>query len=111
MQSGRPSYTATYQPVRTGAYQVAVTQLLPGGLSATYWDNQWLYGAAVVQRVDAQVRDGTVSRAGLVICALFCAASVVGGSLPTASLPGFRCSTCFGSVVPRAHGRNASLSA
>ncbi|CAM9793001.1 unnamed protein product, partial [Hapterophycus canaliculatus] len=56
MQSGRPSYTASYQPTRTGPYQVAVTQLLPGGLGATYWDNQWLYGAAVVQRVDAQVK-------------------------------------------------------
>lgn len=29
--------------------------MLPGGLSATYWDNQWLFGAPAVQRVDAQV--------------------------------------------------------
>lgn len=55
MQSGRPSYTASYQPAQTGPYQVAVTQLLPGGLSATYWDNAWLFGSAAVQRVDAQV--------------------------------------------------------
>lgn len=56
MQSGRPSYTANYQPVGTGPYQVAVTQLLPGGLSATYWDNEWMVDAPAVQRVDAQVR-------------------------------------------------------
>lgn len=55
MHSGRPSYTASYQPVGTGPYQVAVMQMLPGGLSATYWDNQWLFGAPTVQRVDAQV--------------------------------------------------------
>lgn len=55
MQSGRPSYTASYQPVGTGPYQVSVTQLLPGGLSATYWDNEWLVDAPAVQRVDAQV--------------------------------------------------------
>lgn len=55
MQSGRPSYTASYKPAQTGPYQVAVTQLLPGGLSATYWDNAWLLGAPAVQRVDAQV--------------------------------------------------------
>lgn len=40
----------------TGPYQVSVTQLLPGGLSATYWDNEWLVDAPAVQRVDAQVR-------------------------------------------------------
>ncbi|CAM9800578.1 unnamed protein product [Ectocarpus sp. 6 AP-2014] len=56
MHSGRPSYTASYQPVGTGPYQVAVTHMLPGGLSATYWDNQWLFGAPAVQRVDAQVK-------------------------------------------------------
>lgn len=61
MQSGRPSYTASYQPVGTGPYQVAVTQLLPGGLSATYWDNEWLVDAPAVQRVDAQVRDQNVA--------------------------------------------------
>lgn len=55
MQSGRPSYTASYAPVGTGPYQVVVTQLLPGGLSATYWDNEWLLDAPVVQRVDAEV--------------------------------------------------------
>ncbi len=55
MQSGRPSYTASYEPVGTGPYQVAVTQLLPGGLSATYWDNEWLLDAPAVQRVDAEV--------------------------------------------------------
>lgn len=35
--------------------QVMVTQLLRGGLSATYWDNRWLYGAPAVQRVDPEV--------------------------------------------------------
>lgn len=72
MQSGRPSYTASYQPTRTGAYQVAVTQLLPGGLSATYWDNQWLVGATVVQRVDAQVCLDAVSSTGRTRFALYC---------------------------------------
>lgn len=63
MQSGRPSYTASYQPAQTGSYQVAVTQLLPGGLSATYWDNAWLLGAPAVQRVDAQVNAKTANAA------------------------------------------------
>ncbi|CAM9116620.1 unnamed protein product, partial [Sphacelaria rigidula] len=57
MQAGRPSYTASYKPLATGAYQVVgVTQLLPGGLSATYWDNQWLIGSPTVQRVDPEVK-------------------------------------------------------
>lgn len=61
MQSGRPSYTASYKPEQTGPYQVAVTQLLPGGLSATYWDNAWLFGSPAVQRVDAQVNERQAS--------------------------------------------------
>lgn len=36
-------------------WQVTVAQLLSGGLSATYWDNQWLLGSPSVQRVDPEV--------------------------------------------------------
>ena len=36
--------------------QASVTQLLPGGLEANFWDNQGLLGAPVVRRVDPEVR-------------------------------------------------------
>ncbi|CAM9122957.1 unnamed protein product, partial [Choristocarpus tenellus] len=30
--------------------------LLPGGLSASYWDNQWLMGAPTIERIDPEIK-------------------------------------------------------
>jgi hypothetical protein len=38
--SGRPDYTGSYSVDVPGQYQIAVSQLIAGGLSAQYWDNQ-----------------------------------------------------------------------
>jgi hypothetical protein len=49
---GLPSYTGTYKANETGAYSLAVLQLQNGGLSAWYYDNQWLTGEPTIERVD-----------------------------------------------------------
>ena len=36
--------------------QTSVTQLLPGGLEANFWDNGYLLGRPIVRRVEPQVR-------------------------------------------------------
>lgn len=36
--------------------QTSVSQLLPGGLDAKFWQNQWLVGPPIIHRVDPQVR-------------------------------------------------------
>lgn len=53
--AGRPSYTGMYDVDLPGEYQIAVSQLVPGGLTAQYWDNQWQYGSPSVERVDPMV--------------------------------------------------------
>ncbi|CAN0550937.1 unnamed protein product, partial [Laminaria digitata] len=35
--------------------QTSVSQLLPGGLDATFWHNPWLDGTPVIRRVDPEV--------------------------------------------------------
>lgn len=37
------------------ATQIEVFQLLPGGLSGSYWTNLWLMGTPVLQRADPEV--------------------------------------------------------
>ena len=53
--SGLPSYTAKYHADESGSYSLAVLQLESGGLSAKYYDNQWLLEEAVVERIDPTV--------------------------------------------------------
>ena len=50
--SGLPSYTGTYNADHTGLYSLAVLQFQMGGLSAWYYDNQWLTGEPTIERVD-----------------------------------------------------------
>ena len=40
--AGLPSYTGSFTPQVVGSYSLAVRQLETGGLSADYFDNQWL---------------------------------------------------------------------
>ena len=54
-QAGRPGYLGAYAPAETGAYLLAVRQLAPGGLSASYFDNQWLVGDPSLERVDPTI--------------------------------------------------------
>ncbi|CAM9348575.1 unnamed protein product, partial [Discosporangium mesarthrocarpum] len=56
MLAGRPTYTGTYTPLGTGAHQVVVMQLMPGGLTGSYWDNQWLMGTPTMERVDPEIK-------------------------------------------------------
>lgn len=53
--SGLPSYTGRYIPNATGIYDLFVRQLIQGGLSAQYFDNQWLLGDPTVERIDSSV--------------------------------------------------------
>ena len=55
--AGQPSYTAQYNVDTPGGYLTRVSQLLSGGLSAQYYDNQFLWGTPVLERVDPQVSD------------------------------------------------------
>ena len=55
--AGQPSYTAQYNVDTPGGYLTRVSQLLSGGLSAQYFDNQFLWGTPVLERVDPQVSD------------------------------------------------------
>eukprot|EP00904_Undaria_pinnatifida_P006798 jgi/Undpi1/3248/HiC_scaffold_15.g06622.m1 len=48
-------YIGAYMAYRTGLYKTAVSQLLPGGLDARFWQNQWLDGSPIVHRVDPQL--------------------------------------------------------
>ena len=52
---GLPQYTASYTPNATGPYALAVRQLTRGGLSADYFDNQWLLDEPVMQRIDPSI--------------------------------------------------------
>ncbi|KAH8055104.1 hypothetical protein JL722_8529 [Aureococcus anophagefferens] len=53
--AGLPSYTGMFTPAATGDYDVVVRQLTQGGLSAEYFDNQWLQGDPTVERIDAAI--------------------------------------------------------
>ena len=53
--AGLPSYQGMYTPAATGDYDVVVRQLTQGGLSAEYFDNQWLQGDPTVERIDAAI--------------------------------------------------------
>ena len=59
---GQPSYTAQYNVDTPGGYLTRVLQLLSGGLSAQYYDNQFLWGTPVLERVDPQVIDQRLTR-------------------------------------------------
>jgi hypothetical protein len=50
--SGRPDYTGEYIVRTPGKYEIAVTQLISGGLTASYYDNQWFYGSPSVEQID-----------------------------------------------------------
>eukprot|EP00953_Heterococcus_sp_UTEX-ZZ885_P018963 10595-Heterococcus_DN1.PRE.1 len=54
-QAGYPRYSAQYSPLYTGPYEVAVSQLIRGGLSGQYFDNQWLIEPPALERVDKQI--------------------------------------------------------
>jgi len=53
--AGLPSYTAMYSPNATGSYTLAVRQLTKGGLSGSYFDNQWLLGNPSIERIDPAI--------------------------------------------------------
>jgi len=53
--AGLPSYTANYYASSIGSYLLAVRQLTPGGLTGSYFDNQWLSGSPVIQRIDPEI--------------------------------------------------------
>lgn len=54
--AGFPSYTGRYIPNATGSYDIFVRQLSQGGLSAQYFDNQWLQGDPTAERIDAAIK-------------------------------------------------------
>ncbi|KAG5186906.1 hypothetical protein JKP88DRAFT_156261, partial [Tribonema minus] len=54
-EEGFPRYQGAYAPLHTGPYQVAVSQLLQGGLIAQYFDNQWLLGPPAEEMVAATI--------------------------------------------------------
>ena len=61
-QPGLPLYAAQYTPLHTGPYSVAVSQLLRGGLSGQYFDNQWLLAPPALEQVDATVSMKSMSK-------------------------------------------------
>jgi len=52
--SGRPDYTGTYTVDTPGLYETRVSQL-DSGLLASYYDNQWFYGAPSIERIDPSI--------------------------------------------------------
>jgi len=53
--AGKPDYTSTYSVDTPGSYLTSVSQLLQGGLMAQYYDNEFQYGDASIERVDSQI--------------------------------------------------------
>ena len=53
--AGLPSYTARYFADKVGTYSLAILQLQNGGLSAKYYDNQWLLDDPVMETVDPSI--------------------------------------------------------
>ena len=53
--SGLPSYLASYTVDIPGNYLTRVSQLTSGGLYGQYFDNQYLYGTPVLERIDPTI--------------------------------------------------------
>merc|ERR1711871_1578225 len=53
--SGRPDYTGQYVVDTPGKYDVKISQLHVGGLSAQYFDNQWLHGTPSLEQIDPSI--------------------------------------------------------
>lgn len=53
--AGLPSYLGSYTVDLPGNYLTKVSQLTMGGLSAKYFDNQYLYGSPSLERIDTTV--------------------------------------------------------
>ena len=52
---GDGTYALQYDGEQVGTYDLHVGLAVPGGLSATYYDNLWLLPPAATQRVDPTV--------------------------------------------------------
>ncbi|KDO30965.1 hypothetical protein SPRG_04153 [Saprolegnia parasitica CBS 223.65] len=48
-------YLATYTTPRTGTYKLDVVHAYPNGLVGSYYNNRWLLGDPVLERIDADV--------------------------------------------------------
>merc|ERR1711871_1689662 len=53
--AGRPDYTGQYVVDEPGNYEVKISQLHVGGLSAQYFDNQWLHGLPSMEQIDPTI--------------------------------------------------------
>ena len=53
--AGKPDYTGQYVVDLPGNYSLRVSQLLPGGLDAAYFDNQRFSGLPSIERVDPTI--------------------------------------------------------
>jgi len=62
--AGRPSYTGSYSPRKTGNYSLFIYQLFQGGLRAQYFENPSFAGTPSLETIDPTVsfdwRDGEV---------------------------------------------------
>ena len=53
--AGRPYYVGKYTPTTVGSFNIVVQQLSVGGLTAEYYDNQWLSGTPSMSTVDSTI--------------------------------------------------------